>query len=170
MKHSNSVLVVMLFTFSFANTYKKEKIPSTAIEKDSSQYLSEVIQFIQQIKQQELNNNFFILEDEPATLDYFDCLKELRTDTATFSKTELSVIEQEGKEPLIKIWTNSLIPKIKIISADTVRNIFNDNSKSWPFFYKHIGHSVSNFSAPIFLRNYSCCLFYSDNNCGSLCG
>jgi len=169
---SKSPLIVIFFIFFCANAYKKNQTLSIAAEKDSVQYFSEVAQFIQQVEQQELNDRYFILEDEPANLDWPDslCLAQLKADTATFSEIELSFIENQKKNPLLRLWTNELIPKIKIISSDTVRKIFNDNSKSWPFFYKHIGHSVSSFSAPIFLRNFSYCLFYSDNSCGDLCG
>ena len=147
-----------------------KQIPNTLNQTDSIQYFNQVTQFIKQIKQQELKDSSFILEDEPSSLDYFDCLKEVLQDTIIFSKNEISLIKYQSKHPQIKLWTNSLIQNIKIVNADTIRNIFKDNSKGWEYFYKHIGHSVSGFSSPIFLKHFSYCLFYSDNSCGGLCG
>lgn len=149
---------------------KKSQIPNTLNQIDSIQYANQVAQFIRQVKQQELNDSSFILENEPSSFDNFDCLKEAINDTTLFSKHEISTIEQQSKHPLIKFWTNSLIPNIKIVNTDTVRNIFKDNTKGWEYFYKHIGPSVNGFSAPIFLKHFNYCLFYSDYNCGELCG
>jgi hypothetical protein len=148
----------------------KKQTSDTLNQTDSIEYVHQVIQFIKQVGQQELNDSLFILEDSPSSLDYFDCLKSVLHDTTIFSKTEISIIKKQSKHPLIKSWTNSLIPNIKIVSADTIRNIFKDDSKGWKYFYNHIGRSVSGFSAPIFLKHFSYCLFYSDNSCGGLCG
>ena len=54
--------------------------------------------------------------------------------------------------------------------ADTVTAIFKDRNKWWTYFYKYYGESFNTYSAPIFLRNYTLCLFYSSNSCGGLCG
>jgi len=143
---------------------------NTLNETDSIQYFNEVVQFIKQVKQQQLKDSSFILEDEPSSLDYFDCLQDVIHDTITYSENEIRLIKQQSKHPHIKVWTNSLIPNIKIASADTIRNIFKDDTKGWQYFYTHIGRGVSGFSSPIFLRHFNYCLFYSDNSCGGLCG
>lgn len=170
MTNSTLLLGFCISVFSCTQTNTKKQTTIELNQIDSIQYINQVIQFVKQLKRQELDDSLFILEDEPSTLDYYDCLQSIFSDTVTFSKTEINIIKKESKKPILKTWTNSLIPNIKIVSADTIRAVFKDNSKGWEYFYKHIGRSISGFSPPIFLRHFSYCVFYSENNCGRLCG
>jgi hypothetical protein len=138
------------------------------IKQDSVAYIQKCIDFIKQVKQPELSDINFILSDKPFSFDYFDCIQELLTDTF-YTKDELKFIKDKKYLTLSK-WTKAFFGNTKIVSSDTIKAIFKDNSKWWLYFNKNIGRSFSTFSVPIFLRNDTYCLFYSDNSCGGLCG
>ena len=138
-------------------------------KQDSIAYLNKSIAFINEIMSQELKDSIFILEDKPFSFDYFDCLNEVLTDTATYSKQEIQNLKAK-KFYKVKRWEKQNFPNLKFVSADTVKSIFEDNGKGWDYFYKHIGREFHTISYPIFLRNFTYCLFYNDNSCGWLCG
>lgn len=117
---------------------------------DSIAYLQKSVDFIKQVEQKELSDTNFILADKPFSFEYFDCIKELLTDTAIYTKDELLLIENEAKASSIS-WTNEFFPNVKIVSSDTINAIFKDHSKWWDYFYKHVGKSFNTFSVPIFL-------------------
>jgi hypothetical protein len=140
-----------------------------SVKQDSIVYLQKCIAFIKEIKQKELSDTNFILADKPFSFEYFDCLKELMEDSTAYTTAELSFIKNR-QYPLLTKWTRAFYGTIRLISSVTINEIFKDPSKWWPYFNKNIGREFNTFSVPIFLRNYSYCLFYSDHHCGGLCG
>jgi len=162
-------MIAIISIYSYRPAGNRQKMRAKEL-KDSIEYLTQARQFIQQVKQTEINNSSFILTDRPASLEYFDCLKNVLSDTTTYSEQERTLISNETKKSFITTWTTDILPKIKIINSDTIKNIFKSKSGGWNYFYKHIGQSISSFSSPVFLKNYTLCLFYSDNMCGGLCG
>src|SRR4030095_4643577 len=98
-----------------------------------------------------------------------DCIGQLLNDTAVYTEDELIYLKNKQYAGLSK-WTSDVFGTIKLISNDTIETIFKDYSKWWPYFYKNIGLGFDTFSLPIFLRNDTYCLFYSDHHCGRLCG
>jgi hypothetical protein len=99
-----------------------------------------------------------------------ECIKRLFRDSTIFTKEEQETIISQINDPVLEKWDTKLVEKVKIISSDTVTAIFKDRNKWWTYFYNHYGSSFNSYSAPIFLRDYTLCLFYSDNSCGGLCG
>lgn len=136
---------------------------------DSTTYIKKCIAFIKEIKNEQLADTNFILVNKPFSFEYNNCISTLLMDSSTFSNDELTFIKDK-KYPKLTKWTNELFTTIKIISQDTLNSIFKDNSKGWNLFHKNIGQSFNSFSIPIFLRNDTYCLFYSDNHCGGECG
>ena len=161
-----SFLLISLLSFRQSDANLKTN-PATG--EDSSEYVKRAIDFIKQVEGQQLTNKNFILADKIFSIEYHDCLNQILTDTATFSKDELDSIKSK-KYVFISNWTQDIFPNIKVISSDTIKSIFRDHTKGWPFFNENFGYSFSRFSFPIFLRNDMYCLFYSDYNCGGLCG
>lgn len=159
-------LSVPLISCGQQNTGIKSGLP---VNQDSVVYIRKCIAFIQEIQPQELSDTNFILSDKPFLFEYFDCMENVLADAVTFTKEELSYIKDK-KYPSLKKWTEGLLGKIKLVSSDSINAIFRDNKKEWRYFYKNFGASFNNFSVPIFLRNDTYCLFYSDNHCGGLCG
>lgn len=132
-------------------------------------YMSKSLDFIKQIHKKELLDSNFILVDKPYAFEYFYCSGQSITDSTFYTKEELSFIEKSMKASSIK-WSSGLFGSAKIMSRDSIDAIFKDKSKGWYYFYKHIGKGVYSFSLPIFLRNDTYCLFYSDYSCGYTCG
>jgi hypothetical protein len=161
-----AVLTVSIFTCGQNNP--KTKIDLT-VNQDSIVHINKCIAFIKNVNQQDMADKNFILVDKPFEFEYIDCIADLLSDTATFTKDELSFIEDK-KYPSLKKWTTELFRNTKLLRSDTLNAIFKDNLKWWPYFNKHVGRSFNIFSVPIFLRKDNYCLFYSSHHCGGLCG
>ena len=159
-------LSISLLASGQSNPTTKNKM---SVGQDSIAYLEKCVEFIKQIKQKELLDTSFILSDKPFSFEYFDCIKELLSDTTIYTKDEILLIKSKANPSLTR-WTKEFFINIKIISSDTIASIFKDNSKWWDYFHKHVGTSFNTFSVPIFFRNDTYCLFYSDHHCGGLCG
>ena len=136
---------------------------------DSIKSLLKSIEFIKQVKGKELQDSNFILVDKPFELNSFYCLSQLLSDSSTFSKAELSFIQQKYYPSIIR-WNKSFFSTIKLVSSETIDSIFKNQSAGWNYFYKKFGQSFNHFSIPIFLRNYTYCIFYYDVDCGFECG
>ena len=64
-----------------------------------------------------------------------------------------------------------MVPGVRLIPDDTITAIFSwKHGDGWTYFYHHYGTGFHSFGCPLFLRNYTCCLFYSGHHCGWLCG
>ncbi|MEE1945649.1 hypothetical protein VRU48_11075 [Pedobacter sp. KR3-3] len=155
------MLAGLLLTGCSTPKERAEKNLATA----NAAYLKQATDFIRAVAPKD----DYILNDRPDSGAGFNCLDGLKEDSL-LTKAELDYVIQQSTQPPIKKWTTDLIPNTKLISADTISQIFNDRKKGWDYFYKKIGRSVSSYSAPIFLRNNTYCLFYNSNGCGWLCG
>jgi hypothetical protein len=139
------------------------------LDKDSIEYINRCVEFIKEVRKENVSDTNYILEDKPSLLLYYNCIDDLLKDTETFTKEELNFIKNKEYFSISK-WTKEMFPNIKFVSSDTVKAIFSNNANGWTYFYKNFGRKFSTFSVPIFLRNNTYCLFYSDNHCGWLCG
>ena len=169
-------LLVLIFLFcSFASVGQlNQRISDKILNKskkniqDSIILLKTSIAFIKQIKGEQLNNSAFILKDTSFDLIFFNCLAELQADTKTYSRKELKQIQ---KQNVPTHWTKDMFPNIKVINTDSLDNVYKGNPVEWwRYYYKNIGNCYNSFSNPIFLRNYTYCLFYSHSACGDLNG
>jgi len=162
----SALLVLITFT---SCKQKKAGDNGTVSNQDSINYLKKSVAFIGEVMPAEIKDSTFILADKSVSIDYFNCLDEVLSDTSTFSKEEIQSLKTE-RFHTIQRWTSESFPNIKLVNADTVESIFRDNAKGWDYFYKTIGREFHSFSYPIFIRNFKYCLFYNDNHCGWLCG
>ena len=162
-------LILLCITFSCYGQSNSHMNNNFEVNQDSIVYLKKCIAFIKEVNKKDLSNTYLILSDKPYSFNYSNCIKELLLDSSTFTKEEFSSIKN-GIYPSLTKWTIELLGNIKIVSHDTIRSIIRDESKGWSYFHKKIGHDYTSFSVPIFSRNGKYCLFYSEYNCGSLCG
>ncbi len=65
---------------------------------------------------------------------------------------------------------DNILPFAKMISKDTLNNIFNDRTKGWNYAYKNGIKGYYHFTKPIFFRNSTFCIFEYGYSCGNLCG
>src|ERR1700744_1814089 len=79
-----------------------------------------------------------------------------------FSKSEREFIVNELEKIKNFRWQNGLIADYKMLTQDTVDNIFNDKYRWWPYFNNHYGVFFYQFSKPIFLRNHTVCVYYQE--------
>lgn len=140
----------------------------SALEQDSIAYLQKCIEFIKQIKHQELSNPDFILLDEPS--DDSMCINQVLTDSMfSYSQADIKIIKERRHFSSLK-WSRMLYSNLKFVSDDSLYAIFFDTSKGWKYYRERIGSNTNWFSIPIFLENDHYCLFYSGYSCGPTCG
>ncbi len=167
----NKVLSLILFIVSVSCKHSNELETKFKLDKskEDAEYLIQTQKFIKQIKQNEFNDTSSFLASTPTAFKTLDGLKEFRLDTALFTKKEIDFVDAEGKKTIIKKWTVSFFPKV--VTQDTIDAIFKTRGfLGWQYFHTHFGRRITNFSEPIFLRNYTYCLFYYGSSCGSTCG
>jgi hypothetical protein len=136
--------------------------------KELYKYKIQALNFIKEVKQIELKNPSFILVDEVSIVEQ-NINDYVSKDTLIFTKEEITYL-QKNKYPKFISWNNEHFPKIRMIKGYLHDVIFEDYTKGWDFCYKYVGNQFHYFSSPIFLRNYTYCLFYSGYSCGELCG
>lgn len=94
--------------------------------------------------------------------------------TNLFTIKEVLAIKEQIKNPKLKSWNTLLKPDKLFITKDSLNNILNKEYlrpyNGWTYFRKFIGSEINHISAPIFLRNYEYCLFYSEYVCEYKCG
>ena len=147
-----------------AQVSSKKKINQT------KEYIQETKDFIKYIRTTRFSVETILLVDKPP-IDQFYTFKDwIFRDSTLFTKNEQIIIKSKIKKPLLKKWNSELVYDANFISSATINSIFKDRNKSWAYFYKHYGKNYNSFSAPIFLRNNTLCLFYTQNSCGRLCG
>ncbi|MEZ5034821.1 MAG: hypothetical protein R2796_07525 [Chitinophagaceae bacterium] len=163
------LLVILIPTL---HSYGQNNIPSRNISmsnQDTITYIQKGIEFIKQVERQSLMNSKFILSNKPVSPVFNHCIGNLLVDTATFTKDELIFLKAQ-QFISIPLWKQKHFPNINLINLDSLKAMSTGNLNWWDFFYENVGREYSIFSFPLFLRNYTYCIFYSDNNCGLLCG
>ncbi len=133
-------------------------------------YTHETRAFINSIRKTQFPSDTILLVDRPNMKEVENCLNLLFQDSSLFTPTEQELIRIQIGNPALKKWNADLVDHADFISRDTLNAIFKDGNRSWTYFHKRYGSSFHSFSAPIFLRNNTLCLFYSDYACGGLCG
>ncbi|GGB01019.1 hypothetical protein GCM10011511_25420 [Puia dinghuensis] len=113
----------------------------------------------------------FILEDSVSAGHGSEFLAGCLNDTATFTPDERQQIRAWASHPPFRVWTTELVPDARLIQKDTIVSIFSNRHRDgWAYFYSHVGQSFNTFGCPLFLRNYTWCIFYAGSHCGWLCG
>lgn len=156
---------VFATVFLLLGFYAQKETTQDNITTPDSAYFKQTADFIKAFAPQEKS----MLSDKPDNAEGFDCLDDLKKDPF-FTKAELAYITQQSKQPPIEKWTAELIPNTNFVSADTINQIFKDRQKGWDYFYKKFGRGFYSYSAPIFFRNNTYCVFYTSHHCGWLCG
>ena len=155
------IFIIAIFGLTACHT---NRLPS----KTSGEYTDSVKAFLAFI-QKEIHQDTLILSEEP-TVGFDNCFANALEDTIFFTETDRKSIAAYLEKPPIQQWSASYFSQVKLINPDTIDAIFKDRDRSWSYFHQHIGKNFYRFSAPIFLRNYTYCLFYMGNQCGPLCG
>lgn len=149
-----------LFTISFIKPQKRIKRLKIS-ELDTARIFS----FINSVF---ANDTISFNLQETATLGMFNSDFDYIKDTV-FSKEDGDFIKQQ----LILInefkWEQGKIKGANIIPDEKIHKIFK-HKKGWDKFNKKFGNCLTEFSLPIFSKNYDYCIFYSWEQCHYLAG
>jgi hypothetical protein len=161
-----------LLRFIFFSTVFISIVPKTfsQTKMQETEYLAATREFINCFRSSEYPKKKVLLVDKANMSEFKECYGWLFQDSTIFTTSEQQIIRTEIENPKVTQWTNSLVDSVNFISKDTITAIFKDRKRSWDYFYYHYGDRFHSFSAPIFLRNNTLCLFYADYSCGGLCG
>lgn len=165
---SNKDMIRLFISLFFIIGLTKISAAQDSIADSSAKtdYFRETLAFISQVKKVELSDATFTLAELPK----FACFAYTVDDSVTFSKTEMEQIAEEINNPKIKSWKSILNANIRFLGADYMKSIsipFRNPKRETKLFNKYFGGCFHNFSAPIFLRNYTLCLFYVDRMCAA---
>lgn len=116
-------------------------------------YLNETKLFLQYIVPEFFGNTHLIINKTAPKVNIKDC--KLAYESEKLSKAELIEVKEKTEKPKIIYWTNYFFPLAKIIDNDKITETFKDQEKGWNIFREKYGNNVTEFSSPIFLRNYN---------------
>jgi hypothetical protein len=113
----------------------------------------------------------FFLEDSVDPGSSFGFVTDCLRDTGTFTVADRAQIEHWADHPAFEAWTQDMVAGVRLIPKDTIISVFSTKHRDgWGYFYLHYGPGFHSLGCPLFLRNYTWCLFYSGHHCGWLCG
>lgn len=91
-------------------------------------------------------------------------------DRLVLTQQEHRYIENELSLQANLFWTSHLFEQGRLLTKATLDSIYNSPTRGRIYFEQQYGSNLYSFSNPIFIRDYSLCIFYSGYSCGSLCG
>lgn len=167
MVYFTSILSVFFFPF-WLQSQQKEQAFTSSYQNDSL-YYRHAKNFINEVYGERLRLTKLVLINEPR----FGCdIKYI--DSGIFNAEELAHIREDIRRPKIDYWNKFLDQKVNYIGQDSISRIFKNNYlrlyNGWEYFRKNIGFEINTIYAPIFLRNYEYCLFYTEYVCDYKCG
>jgi hypothetical protein len=170
LRASLSVLLLTLVGVS-STTAQTQKPASTS----DTVYLAAVREFAREMvpggRALDDSSQAFFLEDSVDPGSYFGFLNRCLEDSSTFTTPERAQIKGWANHPAFQVWTLDMAPGVRLIPKDTITAIFSRKHRDgWSYFYGHYGLGYHSLGCPLFLRNYTWCLFYSGHHCGWLCG
>ena len=157
------LLAVLVLIFS-AFKSNSQDIPSKKVASD--EYLKEALSFLNSVKQKELQDPSFALADIPK----YACFSYTVDDSVNFSRPEMNHMANEINFPKISNWKTVLPTTIRILDEKLVNSVsksIKNPKREAKIFLKKFGGCYHNFSAPIFLRDYTFCLLYVDTICAA---
>ena len=133
---------------------------NTAQERTTNdqRYQQEALQFLNVVYGAELSSQTLLLDDQPHFKHAESVLQN-----GYFSRTEYLQIRKQIERPHITTWRGFFRQKVRYIARDSVNMAFRDlhSFDFWTYVIPNIDSGVRAISAPIFLRNYSYCVFSS---------
>lgn len=142
----------------------------TDLHIDTMLYQQETINFLNQTIKNEVGyqKNKFVIKIECQKISSNRLWQRNILKDIVLNSKEEDTINALIAHPIMTHWTATIFPNQILILDDSLNNFFK--TKGWQYFYKNYGHGFYSFSAPIFVANYTYCLFYKSYNCGALCG
>lgn len=170
-----SLLCCFIFLFSCKHPTSKnitEDSFESLVNIDTNTYKETTKEFLKQ-RFPPQNKTAFVLNGMLSPLTGGD-IKTLQSDTIDFTRNDADAIQFLAKNAVLKKWSSNDLPDYKVVPNDSIQSTIatgskfvsiNDTVKSiiategWLLFYKKYGYEFHFFSAPIFLKDYSYCIF-----------
>lgn len=158
------ILIVLLFgilnaAYSQNHTYEKKFIRSFYKDKGSIVYADALSKGILQEIKKALSTD---------TIRGFD-EKNFMHDLI-ISRKERSQLNSQMNKLEDSVWINNVLDNSKMVDRHKIDHILKDRAYGWSNFNKEYGLGFHSFSKPIFIRNYTICIFYNDFSCPQTCG
>lgn len=153
-------------TSTKATLKKTSKAPAARTADPYNKLAQEFLLFI---RKDQPKKDSLILVDKLAGLGSPLCMEQLAADDF-FTEKETGYIAGKMSDPGFSLWKQSFLPYARIIEESTLKAVFADKNQSWKLFQKEYGLGYYTYTAPVFLRNNTYCVFYYDYHCGPLCG
>ena len=153
--------LMLLVIFAIVKTNAQE---ITVNKIASEEYLKEAVSFLSLVKQKELRDSSFTLADVPK----YACFSYTVDDSVNFTRAEMNHIANEINSPKITSWKTVLPSTVRFLDQRLVNSVsksIKNPKRETKIFLKKFGGCYNNFSAPIFLRDYTFCLLYVDTIC-----
>ena len=102
-----------------------------------------------------------ILVDSPSFHVMTDAMEKVAADTVDFSPAERKEIRRRMADPAVHTWDSTFVGSFHLLPTDSLKRFYRRYGEGRSYFF---------FSSPIFLRDYTLCIFYAGHDCGPLCG
>jgi hypothetical protein len=145
----------------------------TGKEMQGAKYLKNTQDFIRYFKATHGISDTSFVVNCPGGEYYSECKTSTLNDSIDFTPEERRLIAGQMERPLISSWNEqNLGIRARIIEKDSINAVFKHNKtiEAWKIINAKYGKEFRSFYAPIFLRNYTVCVFFSEVLCGRLCG
>ncbi|OYU84078.1 MAG: hypothetical protein CFE24_08570 [Flavobacterium sp. BFFFF2] len=136
----------------------------------SKKYMAETTEFIKWFRRNDTTK--LVLVKESASWN--EILKNntnLVADSTVFSKKEIELIKSQlALIPFLQ-WNDMILKNSTIVTKQEIDQFFEQsNFDAYEDIKQKFGSGFMNFSAPIFIRNDTYCIFYNDYHFGWTCG
>ncbi len=147
-------------------------VTKATLAQGSPSYADHVRSFIHWYRGQFIKDQATVLQDSAEIYMYDTTFKDFLADTIDLTPADRAELRSYVHSRPISIWTAGLAGSARLLTTDSVRTLFGQRKVDpWAYLYQHYGSGrLFTFGAPIFLHQYTLCLFYAGYSCGHLCG
>ena len=128
-------------------------------------YNQETRDFVRWYRQENFKEEPVVLEDSVG----LEHLTRIPKDNI-WTRADRDEIADCIKHPVFQVWTKDLTGPIEIVPVSVISAIFAGPGDSWELFHARYKGCLLVWGQPIFVHNYSYCLFYSQYSYGWLEG
>ena len=151
------VIIFVVFFLSFTKTFSQK-----------DRYSTEVNSFLNFIRSEALKVDSLTLFITADTRLLSNC-EWIIHDTSFLTKSQRDTIYRQIESPIIKDWTNEFLVQTKFTSWEVIVPMLRNKKQGWEYIRKTVSARIFSFSAPIFIRDFTMCLFSWDEYCGGGC-
>lgn len=158
----NPLYVLLGVSFLFLQSQRPVK------QSDTERYRAEARTFIHWFRDtMELNRDLVLLDRPEGGSD--PEIREL-DNTPELSPIERETVKKQLRHPVFPAWTRYWAGPCKLLKADSLSLFLDQERYGWKYIHAHYADEFWRFSPPVFLQDYTLCVFYAAMRCEGLCG